>query len=211
MVSWFAMNKGILATVLGESRDLERSAQEALRIAEHQNTHTQSVARHAWSSALAVSGRWEELLRVCSEGLREIERTNSTRWFELQGIYYLSWAQLELGQHRAARASASRAVALMVDREFYYVPRPYAVLARAQMSLGEPAEAIRVTLVAYAALLAQRGLHLFEPELHELQARLAASAGERDRAAAELEHAGDLYRKFGATRHAERLARELEA
>jgi adenylate cyclase len=211
MVSWFAMNKGILATVLGESRDLERSAQEALRIAEHQNTHTQSVARHAWSSALAVSGRWEELLRVCSEGLREIERTNSTRWFELQGIYYLSWAQLELGQHRAARASASRAVALMEEREFYYVPRPYAVLARAQMALDEPAEAIGATLDEYAAVLTQRRLRLFEPELHELHARLASSVGEQDRAAAELEHACRLYRQVGATRHAERLARELEA
>jgi adenylate cyclase len=211
MVSWFAMNEGILGTVLGESRDLERRAREALRIAEHQNTHTQSVAQHAWSSALAVSGRWEELLRVCSEGLREIERTNSTRWFELQGIYYLSWAQLELGQHRAARASASRAVALMEEREFYYVPRPYAVLARAQMALDEPAEAIGATLDEYAAVLTQRRLRLFEPELHELHARLASSVGEQDRAAAELEHACRLYRQVGATRHAERLARELEA
>ena len=87
----------------------------------------------------------------------------------------------------------------------------YAVLARAQMALDEPTEAIASTLDEYTGILTERRLRLFEGELHELRARLASRTGATARAAAaELREAHRLYTEMGATGHAERLAKELD-
>ena len=80
----------------------------------------------------------------------------------------------------------------------------YAVLARAQLHLHEPAADISATLDEYAALLERTELHLYEGELHELRARLAEREGDALARTAALRRAYAGSR-FGLTAQAERL------
>src|SRR6266851_4167503 len=88
-------------------------------------------------------------------------------------------------------------------------PHSYAVLARAQLALGEPAADIGRTLDEYAALLESTEFHLFEGELHELRARLAEREGRHAERAAALQRAYDCYTRFGMTAQATRVAEAI--
>ncbi len=80
--------------------------------------------------------------------------------------------------------------------------------AAQQLALTEPAADITSTLDEYAALLARTGFHLYEGELHELRARLAAREGQEAEKVAALHRAYDGYTRFGMTAQAERVAKE---
>ncbi len=86
------------------------------------------------------------------------------------------------------------------------IPHSYAVLARAQLALVEPAANIAATLDEYAALLERTGFHLYAGELHELRARLAEREGHQADRTAALQRAFDSYTQFGMTEQAERIA-----
>ncbi len=89
-------------------------------------------------------------------------------------------------------------------------PHSYAVLARAQLALDEPAADIARTLDEYAALLERTEFHLFEGELHELRARLADREGQQAEKTAALQRAHDCYTRFGMTAQAARVAAVAE-
>jgi hypothetical protein len=88
-------------------------------------------------------------------------------------------------------------------------PHCYAVLARAQLALHEPAADITRTLDEYAALLERTGFHLYEGELHELQAQLAEREGHEAEKTAALQRAHECYTRFGMTAQAARVAQGL--
>jgi hypothetical protein len=94
----------------------------------------------------------------------------------------------------------------MREAEGWWTPTCYAVLARAQLELAEPAADIAATLDEYAALLERSGFQLFEGELHELRARLAEREGQRNDAVAALARAHECYTRFGMTAQAARVA-----
>ena len=100
---------------------------------------------------------------------------------------------------------AEEGVGFMRESKAVWYPHSYAVLARAQLELGEPAAAIAGTLDEYAALLERTELHLFEAELHELRARLANREGNTVERAAALPRAYDCYTHFGMTAQAARV------
>jgi len=97
----------------------------------------------------------------------------------------------------------------MLASQSAYNPRSYAVLARAQLALNEPAADIASTLDEYAALLERTGFHLYEGELHELRAQLAEREDRETEKAAALRRAHDCYNRFGMTAQAARVAKEL--
>ena len=82
----------------------------------------------------------------------------------------------------------------------------YAVLARVQLALAEPAADIAHTLDEYDALLIRTGARVYEGELHELRARLAEREGQLAKRAAALNRAFECYTRFGMTAQAKRIA-----
>ncbi len=98
----------------------------------------------------------------------------------------------------------------MRKSKYAWSPHSYAVLARAQLALAEPAADIARTLDDYAALLARTEFHLFEGELYELRAHLAEREGPQSERTAALQRAGDCYTGFSMTAQAARVASLLE-
>ena len=118
-------------------------------------------------------------------------------------------AQLALGNPEAVCAAAAEGVVVMRESQSAWNPHCYAVLACAQLALGEPAADITSTLDEYAALLERTEFHLFEGELHELRARLAEREGHEAEKIIALQRAHDCYTRFGMTANAARVVGEL--
>ena len=94
---------------------------------------------------------------------------------------------------------------LMREYKNAWNPHSYAVLARAQFALTEPASSITDTLDEYGTLLKRTGFHVYEGELYELRARLADREGQIKDIAAALLLARDCYSSFGMTEQAARV------
>ncbi len=62
-----------------------------------------------------------------------------------------------------------------------------------------------------SALIESTGARVYIPHVHETRARLAHRAGDEAAFERELREAQRLHTEMGATGHAARLARELEA
>ncbi len=121
------------------------------------------------------------MLDAASDALRLIRERGAQRLFEPVFLAHIGAAQLALGNLEAGRAAAAEGVVFMRESQCAWTPHSYAVLARAQLALGEPAADIASTLDEYAALLERTEFHLFEGELYELRARLAEREGRRGR------------------------------
>jgi hypothetical protein len=117
------------------------------------------------------------LLDAAGDTLRLIRERGAVRLYEPNLLAHIGAAQLELGNLAAGRAVAEEGVVFMRESKCAWNPHSYAVLARTQLALAEPATDIARTLDEYAALLARTEFHLFEGELHELRARLAEREG----------------------------------
>ena len=114
-------------------------------------------------------------------------------------------AHLELGAAPLGRTDALAGVDYMRETKSVFDPHSYAVLARAQLELREPATAIASTLDEYAALIERTGFHIYEGEMHELHApgRARRSAWVIDSA---LARAHECYTRFGMAVQAARVA-----
>jgi ATP/maltotriose-dependent transcriptional regulator MalT len=137
--------------------------------------------------------------------LRLIRERGAERLRQPTFLAHIGTAHLELANLKAGRAAAQEGVALMRESKGAMSPHSYAVLARAQLALGEPAADIASTLDEYAALLERTEFHLFEGELHELRARLADREGNHAEKAASPQRAYDCYTAFGMTAQAARV------
>ena len=94
----------------------------------------------------------------------------------------------------------------MRESQAVWSPRSYAVRARAQLALAEPAADVAETLDEYAPLLSRTGHHDYEGELHELRARLAEREGQQAERAAALNCAFECYTRFGMGAQVARIA-----
>ena len=90
-----------------------------------------------------------------------------------------------------------------------FSPRSYALLARAQLELLEPAADIAFILDEYATLLERTRFRLYAGELDELRARLAEREGQLAERAAALHRAFDHYTHFDMAAQAARVADAL--
>jgi hypothetical protein len=152
---------------------------------------------------------WKPLLDAAGDALRLIRELGAVRLAEPMFLAHIGTAELELGNLEAGRAAAEEGVVLMRTSEGGWNPHRYAVLARAQLELHEPAADITHTLDEYAALLERTGFHLYEGELHELRAQLADREGHQAEKTAGLQRARDCYSRFGMTAQAARVARAM--
>ncbi len=163
-----------------------------------------------YAAALYLAGRWREAIPHLDAWLeypREFRGGGSgsqiTALSTLAECYGLG------GETDRARRAAQEA--LEIARGFY-IAEPKLSLAFALLEAEGAAakDEVQLLLDESAALIAEHGILLFAPTLHERRARLAALLGDdagRDR---ELRVAHRLYTEMGATGHAERVGRELE-
>jgi ATP/maltotriose-dependent transcriptional regulator MalT len=194
-----------LKCALGSSDGMRALAQAAVRLAENLGVGNEIVAVLAQCAALASDREWQALLDTARDALRLIRERGAVRLFEPSFLAHIGTAQLELENLEAGRAPAEEGVEFIRESIGEWNPHSYAVLARAQLALGEPAADIASTLDEYAALLERTEFHLFEGELHELRARLADREGRPDEQAAALQRAYDCYTRFGMTAQAARV------
>jgi len=184
-------------------------AHTAARLAEPLGVGNEIFSTMVLCYILAREHDWSPLLDAASEALRLIRERGAMRLAESLFLAHIGAAQLALGNPEAGRAAAVEGVACMLASQSAYNPRSYAVLARAQLALNEPAADIASTLDEYAALLERTGFHLYEGELHELRTQLAEREGHETEKAAALRRAHDCYNRFGMTAQAARVAKEL--
>jgi class 3 adenylate cyclase len=199
---WMMGHGVVLKHAIGSSDGIRALAQAAARLAEDLGVGDEILAAWTLCNALASDREWQALLDTSADTLRLIREHGVMRLWESPCLALIGTAQLELGNLAAGRAAAEEGVALIRESKAEWSPQSYAVLGRAQLELGEPAAAIASTLDEYAALLERTELHLFEGELHELRACLAAREGDPVEQRAALQRAYDCYTRFGMTSQA---------
>jgi class 3 adenylate cyclase len=202
---WVSVAEAELKYVLGISAGIRALAQAAVRLAENFGAGNEITAAGVACYALAFDNQWQSLLEAASDGLQMIRERGAQRMLESVFLEHICTAQRELGNSEAGRAAAQEGVALIRESNRAWSPHCYAVLARAQLELGKPAQDIASTLDEYAALLERTGSHLYEGEMHELRARLAEREGRHAEKAASLERAFECYTSLGMSAQAARV------
>ncbi len=206
---WILWFEAELKGALGSAEGIRALAQAAVRLAEPPTIVCEIVAALALCEALAGEHEWQTLLDTAENALRLIRAQRAMQFILPIPLAHIGTAQLELGNLNASRAAAELGIAFMRSSESAWSPHSYAVLARAQLALAEPAVDIAATLDEYATLLTRTGFHLYEGELHELCARLAAREGHHAEQTAALRRAHDCYTHFGMTAHLAGLQRDF--
>ncbi len=206
---WALVGEAELKCALGSSDATRALPQAAARLAENLGVAAEILAALILCDAVACDREWQPLLDAAGDSLRLIRERGASRLFEPSFLAHIGAAQLELGNLEAGRAAAEEGVVFMRESKSASNPHSYAVLARAQLALGEPAADIERTLDEYAALLERTEFHLFEGELHELRARLADREGRHAERAAALKLSYDCYTSFGMTAQATRMAEAI--
>jgi hypothetical protein len=194
---------------IGSCDGMRPLAQTAMRLAENLGVGNEIFAAIAQCAALACDREWQPLLDAAGDGLRLIRERGAQRLYQPIFLAHIGTAQLELGNLEAGCEAAREGVVLMRESKGALNPHCYAVLARAQLELREPAANIASTLDEYAALLERTEFHLFEGELHELRARLADREGRHADKIASLKRAFECYTSFGMTTQASRVKEAL--
>ena len=202
---WGLCREAELRWALGSSDGARTLAQTAAQLAVNFGIGNQIQAALTQCYALAHAREWETSLDVASDTLRLIRARGILRLFEPSFLAHIGAAHLELGSLHASRTAALERLTFMREAKCALSPLSYAVLARAQLVLREPATDILKTLDEYAALLERTEFHLHEGELHELRACLAAREGHHLEQTAALRRAHDCYAQFGMAAHAERV------
>jgi ATP/maltotriose-dependent transcriptional regulator MalT len=193
----------------GEAR---RHALEAVRLAEASGNHFLRVfAYRALGTAQLIHAEWHDAAKSIGEALA-VAREHTGRQLEGELLAELSRAQLGHGDTGQARATAEEAIAWSQRQgAFHFECQGQLALARAlRADPGQSAApSIEACLERALELVRKSDAHVFEPQIIEERARLAALCGDGGAAPEGLQQAHAAYAKIGATGHTERLAREL--
>jgi len=206
---WMLLGEADLKYALGSCDGLRVLARAAARLAEPLGVSNDLFAVQILCEAFVCDHEWQPLLNTASDALCLMRERSAVRPHEPDFLALIGAAQLALGNSEAGRVAAAEGVAFMHKSQSARNPHSYAMLARAQLALAEPAADITNTLNEYAALLERTEFHLYEGELHELRARLAEREGGEAEKTAALQRAHDCYSRFGMTAQAARVAEEL--
>ena len=124
----------------------------------------------------------------------------------------LACVLLESGQREQARARAEEAVRL-ADKygTKLFEARAHLTLSRVLLGMSDRSSAKRIesALARAQALIEETGAVAYIPWVHEERAGLARLLGSEEKREHELREAHRLFTEMGATRHAERLTKDL--
>jgi class 3 adenylate cyclase/tetratricopeptide (TPR) repeat protein len=193
----------------GEAR---RNALEAVRIAEASGNHFLHVfAYRSLGVAQLIHADWQDAATSLGEALA-VARKHTGLEREGELLAELSRAQLGHGNTGLARATAEESIACSQRRgAAHFECQGQLALARAlRADPGRSAaDSIEACLDRALELVRESDARVFEPQITEERARLAALCGGGGAASEGLQRAHAAYTEIGATGHAERLAREL--
>jgi hypothetical protein len=206
---WSVQFESEIRHALGIADGARALSQLGARLAEDSILTSQVGAALVLCEELASAGEWNAMLDVANENVRLIREQNVLRLHEPAYLTLMGTAHIELGNPAAGRTAAAAAVEHMRETSGALRTDAYAVLARAQLALGEPLADITKTLDEYAALLERTEFRIHEGELHELRARLFEREGLRAEEQGALQMARDSYARFGMTAQASRVAEAL--
>ena len=190
---------------LGDTDGIRALAQTAMRLAENLGVINEMLAAVSRCDALACDRDWHTLLDTATDTLSGIRARSVGRLWEPRLLALMGNAELELGNLEPGRAAAQESVTFMRESQALFNPHGYALLARAQLALTEPAADIAHTLDEYEELLARTEFHVYAGELHELRARLAAREGQHPQRAVALARAYACYTRFSMAEQAARI------
>ena len=217
---WALANRAYLARDFGceDSRRLgEVLAQsaEALEIAERLAGPPARWYGHlGLSTAYALRGQWAEAIENAQAALALTREHGMNGYREEDVLACLAEASRGAGDVHRALAIAREAVALSETRgRSPWTARAHLEAARAWLACaGEEAvsEAER-HLEHGLSVVAETGVRVFQPQLVEEQARVAERRGDHASGVSALHRALDLYGEIGASDHAARVARVIQA
>jgi hypothetical protein len=204
-----------------QADEARRRALEAVRIADASGNHFLRVFAHrALGVAQLIHADWQDAAMSFGEALA-VARKHTGLEREGELLAELSRAQLGQGNAGLARATAEEAIAWS-QRQGALHFECQGQLALARALLADPgrsaAGSIEACLDHALELVRKSDASVFEPQILEERARLAAlcgdggdggESGESGAASEGLRRAHAAYAEIGATGHSERLAREL--
>jgi tetratricopeptide (TPR) repeat protein len=164
--------------------------------------------------AHASHARWDDAIGLLEQVVERIDERGFARHDLGRALTALAGAYLGAGRLDDAAKAGERAVrtartAGLRSRECM----ARIVLARAQLAREGAAarRKVRAGLARIDALVRETGARGYRPFAAELRAELARAGGDASAAERELAKARRLFAELGASGHAERVARELEA
>jgi class 3 adenylate cyclase/tetratricopeptide (TPR) repeat protein len=205
-----------LCVDLGDRELALRHARESVEVADRYTSRHASVwADRGLARVLIACDRPTEACEVLERALATAREKRIHLLLEAELLQLLAEAHLGLRQSDRAEGECSTAIALaQCNGTPLYECDAQLVLARVLLretaSEPETAREIGTALERAADLIEQTGAESRRSRLEELRAVLARAEGDAAGHARHLREAQRLYTEMGATRHAERLERELE-
>jgi adenylate cyclase len=201
----------MIGELRGELADAAALGARGMKVAEEfGSSQHRSFALGGLARAHALRGEWKAALQTFEE---TIAFQNETRTgLDLQGFDLASFAQalLALGESERARATATQAVATVIERgSLLQELQNRLALARAEVVLGNDA-AVDLLLAQCETLIAEVGAWVYRPHLAEVRAERAREHGDAAGWRTALAEAHRLFTETGATGHAARVARALQ-
>jgi class 3 adenylate cyclase/tetratricopeptide (TPR) repeat protein len=190
-------------------------ARHAVEIAEKGGSPLSRAIAYLWlGQAYLMTKDWSQAAGALEQGLRIASETRAGLAYEGLMLALLARAYLELGENGRARETVDEAIAVARRRgtRFYecvaHITRAHVLL---QTEGAQASGEIEAALKEAQALVEETGGRSQEPFIHEALAELARLIGNQATCQRERREAHRLFVALGATGHAERLVRELEA
>jgi adenylate cyclase len=182
MIPWLLLVQNVVGYRIEPPELLVARAREAARIADPESAHAGGVVREAACFAHYGARDWEALRTEAVEferfGTEHSVRSSEPFWVACRSV-----ASIELGRVGSARELAVASVSLARERGYGLYPEGFEALARCQLELSEPRDAVEATLEEWAERIRRARLATHLPALEEQRAALARregdSAGER--------------------------------
>ena len=200
---------------LGDLKSAFHYAQAAVEVAERYTSRQSGIhSDFSLGRALIAHDRPQEACAVLERALDSVRERRIQLLFEGPLRFLLAEAQLDLGHLGLARRECDKAIAFAqrAGTPLYECDAQLIlarVLLRENVSEPEVVREIGAALDRAAELIDQTGGESRRPCLEELHAELAHSRGDAAGREHHLRGAERLYTEMGATRHAERVAKEF--
>jgi tetratricopeptide (TPR) repeat protein len=213
VLSWNGQAWAWLGMVRGDREPVPATVRRSLELAERLDNEASRMIAH---SGLGIAHLTAGDAAAAREALRKSASIARERGIVLDTLPsvlgQLAEAELALGERAAALAAAREATAFSSDGG-YAAAEAHLALARVLLADGDPVSAGEAEAALRRAedAIERCGCRVFSPRVVELRGRLAAARGDAAASRRLLRDALALDREIGATGHAARLARELEA
>lgn len=198
-----------LRFALRDTSRVHALAHSMAALAENLGAINEMLAAIPRCDAFISNADWPAALELATTMLDWVRARGVGRFWEPHWLATIATIQLARGEPEAAREAAAGGVAIVDGTRMYWSLHAHAALARAQIQAGDPARSVDTTLDEYDARIEETGYRIYEGDLHEIRAQLAAGQGRADVSARAFGLAAECYMRFGMTDQVSRLAKPI--